>query len=631
MIELIFYVAFLTILVAIIIFLIRQKGSYFRSIQILFIMAIFAFSTIALSNLIKNYLINAEWVVLFVTIAGISGVVATAIAVEHAALTLYKKEYEKVPLKETAFKRLNLISIAYKGYAISVLVITWVFAPWQTRSVTNVFWGHPTYIPVYEWWYLALLGGVLITFIAYPCRLFLVLGRRHKEKLVADALTWLGASWISIGFSLIIFHALLRSLGFETVEIGFSLDILYFGIIAYFFQKTTILESFFEKPYPRIQVRRGESVFLTYTSKVDKMKVFSTYILDGLLGGERVIYKYPDDEGEVVREKLREHGIDVERYERDGSLILTTLSQFYISEGLLDEEKGINFLNELKVDSIKKGYTQLRDFVDLGDLSFLGENVDGYIKYLNDERWKDYLDEYLTELFAVNTENISDKHLHELTNVYAATRTTSSIDLIEHTSTFSQSLGLTHQEIIGRNVLLEIDPASNYEKVIQDFMTEASANIESVIIFSSKGSAIHSALSGQKNVRFLLLTQRISIPEVNSSTNDVLLPANNTSLLLDALDKALETQPQGNLNVVFDSLSSLILLVGFDKTYSFTRYAVEMLVSRNATTLFLFNPSAHDPKVASSLRNLFDTQVLYGKGGLQIVKAPKPMLEVQIR
>jgi len=492
--------------------------------------------------------------------------------------------------------------------------------------LTTNIWGEPVYIPVYEWWYLALLSGVLIVFIVYPCTLFLLLGRKYKEKPVADALTWLGACWISIGFILIVFHGLLRSLGFETIEIGFSLDVLYFGIIAYFFQKTTILESFFEKPYPPIQVRKGESIFLTYTSKADKMKIFSTYILDGLLGGERVIYKYPDDEDETVREKLREHGIDVERYERDGSLILTTLSQFYLSKGSLDEQKAINFLSELKVDSHKKGYKQLRDFVDLSDLSFFGEDVDRYIKYLNDERWKDYLDEYLIELFAVNTEKMNDKYFRELTNVYTATRTTSSIDLIEHTSTFSQLFGLTHKEIIGRNVLFEIDPASNYEKIIQDFTTEASANIEPVVIFSSKGSAIYSALSREKNVRFLLLTQRISVPEQNASTSDVLLPANNTSLLLDALDKALETQPYSNLNVVFDSLSSLILLVGFDKTYSFTRYALEMLASRNATTLFLFNPSAHDMKVASSLRGLFDTQVLYGKGGLQIVKAPKPML-----
>jgi len=625
MIDLVFYIAILTILTALIIFFMRQKGSYFRSIQILFVMAILSFSAIVFCDLIKNHLTNAEWAVVFTTIGGMSGAITTAIMVEHAALTLYKKESEKIPLKDALFKRLNLTSIAFKGYAVSVLLITWVFAPWQSRLITNI-WGEHVYIPVYEWWYLALLSGVLIAFIAYPCTLFLLLGRKYKEKPVADALTWLGACWISIGFILIIFHGLLRSLGFETIEVGFSLDVLYFGIIAYFFQKTTILESFFEKPYLPIQVGKGESIFLTYTSKADKMKIFSTYILDGLLGGERVIYKYPDDEDETVREKLREHGIDVERYERDGSLILTTLSQFYLSKGSLDEEKAINFLSELKVDSHKKGYKQLRDFVDLGDLSFFRENVDRYIKYLNDERWKDYLDEYLIELFAVNTEKLSDKHFRELTNVYAATRTTSSIDLIEHTSTFSQLFGLTHKEIIGRNVLLEIDPASNYEKVIQDFTTEASANIESVVVFSSKGSAIHSALSGEKNVRFLLLTQRISIPEQNASTNDVLLPANNTSLLLDALDKALETQPYGNLNVVFDSLSSLILLVGFDKTYSFTRYALEMLASRNATTLFLFNPSAHDQKVASSLRNLFDIQVLYGKGGLQIVKAPKPML-----
>ncbi len=109
--------------------------------------------------------------------------------------------------------------------------------------------------------------------------------------------------------------------------------------------------------------------------------------------------------------------------------------------------------------------------------------------------------------------------------------------------------------------------------------------------------------------------------------NAILLPANNTSLLLDALDKTLKSLPHGNLNIIFDSLSSLILSVGLQKTYQFVRYALDMLASTNSTALFLFNPDAHDQRVTSGLRSLFSNHISYRKEGFQIVKMSEPKAE----
>ncbi len=101
------------------------------------------------------------------------------------------------------------------------------------------------------------------------------------------------------------------------------------------------------------------------------------------------------------------------------------------------------------------------------------------------------------------------------------------------------------------------------------------------------------------------------------------MPATNTPLLLDALEKMLKTSPNGKPNIVFDNLSSLVLLVGFEKTYNFVRYALDMLASNKSTALFLFSPDIHDQKVASSLRSLFINHVSYRKGTLQIAKLPQ--------
>ena len=186
---------------------------------------------------------------------------------------------------------------------------------------------------------------------------------------------------------------------------------------------------------------------------------------------------------------------------------------------------------------------------------------------------------------------------------------------------FSKTLGLNHQQMVGRKILLEFDPASQYEKAIQDFVAEGLANAEKMVVFTRKGSTIHSSLHEEKAVKFFCSTQQFSIPK-EFSENEVLLPAGDTSLMLSVLDKTLKAYPQSAINVVFD-LSDLVLSIGFDKTYLFLKYAVEILASPRNTVLFLLNQTAHDPKVASSLRSLFSDQIFFGKQGIQTVKLSK--------
>lgn len=185
---------------------------------------------------------------------------------------------------------------------------------------------------------------------------------------------------------------------------------------------------------------------------------------------------------------------------------------------------------------------------------------------------------------------------------------------------FSESIGLTPKKMMGRKILLEFDPSSNYEKAVNDFMAEVFADGESVALFTRMGSAVHSVSDRQDATQFFFLTPRVSVPTAGDSKNKVLLPINNVPLLLDALDEVVKKHPQENISVIFDDLSGLVLSIGLEKTYEFLRYALEVLASEKVTVLFLFNPEAHDPKVAFSLRSLFKDQVSYGKDGLKIIK-----------
>jgi len=187
---------------------------------------------------------------------------------------------------------------------------------------------------------------------------------------------------------------------------------------------------------------------------------------------------------------------------------------------------------------------------------------------------------------------------------------------------FSKSFGLNHQQMVGRKILLEFDAASNYEKPIHDFVSEVLANEEPIIVFTRSGSPIHSSLREHKAVRFFCLTQKTSVPK-EVSESEMLVPSNDTSLMLNVFDKMLKAHTKGTINIIFDNLSDLVLSIGFEKTYRFMTYSAEMLFSPRITALFLVNEIAHDPKVLSSFRSLFSNQIFFGKAGMQTIKLPE--------
>ena len=488
MIELIIHATVLTTLGVLIALLCRQKESYFRSVQILFIQAFLAFATIILAELVFAT-IESEFIFQYVTKIGVSAALIAILALGVAASILFEKPGKELSWKDLCSKwflskKPNLLLMIYSGYTTFILILTWTLAPWQVQQVSNV-WGELVNVPSYERWYLVCLSEIFVAFIAYPCSLFILSSRRYKKKGVARALRWFGVSWIGIGSSLIVFQAFPRSMGFEVAEVGSLFETVLFGVIAYFFKKTTLLESLCATIRPSIRVGEGEHVIALYTSKTDKMRVFASYIKQGLLSNDRVIYVYPDEEGDVVRARLGKQGVDVKEHEKDGSLVLMSLSQVYLSDGGFDRDKALNFRRKIKADTLRKGYLHERDLVDVGDLSFLRGRVKEYFEYLKATDLE-IIDSYIIELRAANGEKLSEQRIQAFK--YYDIKL---IDLLEYTDAFSKSMGLTHRQVAGRKILLEYDPTSNYQEAIQDFITEALANVEPATVFTRIGSAIH--------------------------------------------------------------------------------------------------------------------------------------------
>jgi hypothetical protein len=360
-----------------------------------------------------------------------------------------------------------------------------------------------------------------------------------------------------------------------------------------------------------------------YTSNVDKMNLFASFVWEGLFGGERVIYVYPDEEDHIVKEKLMQYGIDVGKHLEEGSLLLIPISKVYLTHGVFNKDKALRFWAEIKGDTKRSGYKYERHLLDLGDLGFIKGQEEKYFQFLREEARTQLLDPFIIELRGINRENLSQRLINEF-KIYTARF----VALFKLANVFSKTLGLSHSELVGRKILFEFDPASKYEKILQNFVTEALTNVEKATVFTRKGSALHGLLGQQKTIKFFCLTQQVSVPR-EISENEILLPSNNISLMLDVLDKTLKTNPHDIINVIFDSLSDLVLSLGFEKTYHFTKYATEILASPRATALFLLNASAHDPEVVHSLRSLFDNQIYFGKEGIQTVKLSRPEAEIE--
>lgn len=185
---------------------------------------------------------------------------------------------------------------------------------------------------------------------------------------------------------------------------------------------------------------------------------------------------------------------------------------------------------------------------------------------------------------------------------------------------FTLRVGIEPASIIGNTILMEIDPASNYERIIRDFVAEYTSAGYAIFTFTSKGSPVYNALASMQGVRLYLLTDKVSYARPGAEANEMLVPSGDKSVLLNTLHMTLNANPQVQVIVVFDSISDIILSFGLEQSYRFVKQANEMLSVSHATAMFLITKSAHTEKETSVVKSLFTAQFSYGDAGLEVIK-----------
>jgi DNA-binding response OmpR family regulator len=158
---------------------------------------------------------------------------------------------------------------------------------------------------------------------------------------------------------------------------------------------------------------------------------------------------------------------------------------------------------------------------------------------------------------------------------------------------FSKPLGITHEQLRGKKILLEFDPATHYERLVRHFTEESISNNEIVLVLTPNGSSLQQVLKDDKNIQIINIT--------------------NSDTMLTPIIKDHDTVP---LTLIYDSLTDLALSKNHQASYTFTRDALNLLSNPKMTALFLLNSSAHDEKEVSSIKGLFSDQLFFGKEGI---------------
>ena len=167
-------------------------------------------------------------------------------------------------------------------------------------------------------------------------------------------------------------------------------------------------------------------------------------------------------------------------------------------------------------------------------------------------------------------------------------------------SAFSRRLGITHDMLRGRKALLEVDPSSDYEKAVKDFVTESASHKMTVLAVTRTGSAVRQSLRNNENAKLLILEVGVSFSRI------------------------LSEYPNGDLSIVFDSLTDLSFMMeqtgGPTHFIRFIENVLELLSDRRVTALFLLNAAALDSRTVARIRGLFSNQFTYGPEGMAIVR-----------
>lgn len=308
----------LLIVVASLVLLLRQRGSYFKPIRVFLILAFGLFVVrMALASEVTT-LLRQSGVISFGYIYDIGAAVAVSaqllafLALTASAVTISNGSTARKTFTNL-FKTqggLNKPFMLYTAYTLFLIVVAWVVKPFIWITITRSP-GDVVITAVFQDWYTLGITIIMLAFIAYPCRLMMLQSRRIRSPITSSALRLLSISWGGVGLVLLIFNVYLRLLSFVIRDLGVIISTVLFAVSMYVFRRTTLLESFFEDPtvaeIPKKDYGKlfSEHIGVTYSQLSDKRMllefdpsvsyetIVKSFVIEALMESETVLVVTP--------------------------------------------------------------------------------------------------------------------------------------------------------------------------------------------------------------------------------------------------------------------------------------------------------------------------------------------------
>ncbi len=423
----------LAIIIVSIILILRQKGSYFKSVQWLFLAAYLEFSFTVVLEFIRD-IFEGELIGYYYTTIGVSAIIMANLMLTYSAITIYYGVNSNSIIKRTigqvTWQRVLPLAL-YTFFALFLIATLWLFSPFHLEYLNRIY-GDTAISPVFHDWFALGMLILEIMFIGYPSYLLLKKGQILKSSSIGRALPVLAIAWVGVGLVLLLFNGLLRTVNLEMVEVGNLISASLFIITMYYFRSTSLIESLFEAPIVEQVSEKplnpfSEKLGLIHSDILNKKMLFE---IDTSSNYEGIIKNF-------IKESIAYSELIIIFTRKGSSLFNTTLGHpnlrfFYMTPQVSYPKKGDKeneMLIPIKDNSIVLSAMDkaLKASVNLR-VSIVFDNLSDMILSLGMQKTYNFLNHGLeilaqpnvTALFLMNTDSHEEKEVSTIRGLFAS-------------------------------------------------------------------------------------------------------------------------------------------------------------------------------------------------------------------
>ncbi len=604
-----------------------NRTSYFRPYRNYFVYIYGAFLIFPIRELLMMFFQDPT--VLRISTNAMVGGAVTPIALVWGYLAtklyMYPKRFSLRSAFHKPFKSIQFMFLLYTLPMVatfSAMLLLPGAIKAEPVDATYVFSGVKSPVVGFSAEFLAIASSVVVAFVAYPLIVLVRLRSQLRDPEVRYALKIIASCFGIISGLMLTLNAL-DTFGISITGLGNLVSVTLLIIADRAFSRPSFLKAFLGVMPPIESLnrnRRQDIRVLIYRKDDEKFSPIAKFVGEGLNQGSLVAYFYRGD-AEAIWEGLARHGFDSRRHPSNTALQLIPFTKLYQSEANLDGEAALRIVSKLAEEALVLGRSSLRLVVDYGQ--YTSKPYDNFVNHLSDPRWTN-VGQYVGILMTFSDAAFNGQE-STLSLLRSKLDTAELSDLVD---SFSRSIGFSHSEIAGKKILLEYEPASDYERVLKSLFAESGANFERVALFTRRDSPIYPLFNRQPGAKVFVLTPRVSYPRLEEGDR-VLLPAYDSALLLEALNKTIQAYSGASVIIVFDSISHNIFTLGPNKALSLVRQAMELMISDKVTVVFLMNTAAHDQKTVSTFESIFDLAIICKSGARipQVKRRLNPTME----